>query len=191
MRITLNLSTMPGPRERYALAWTLPTIVIGVAALVLLSVVGARNFRQYRLARRSVGELQRVEAQVRGQEVALRKNLERPELRDMYRQAQFINALIDRKQFSITVLFEKVAPLVPANVRLSGLTLTHSGKDLGVRFAVAGTSEEAVEQFLTNLEDSADFADVAILNQGFAQEGAENELVTISCSARYLGVAPP
>jgi hypothetical protein len=191
MRITLNLSTMPSPRERYALAWTIPTIVIGLVALVLLAMAGVRNFREYRAARRAAGELQQVEAQVHDQEMALRKDLERPELRDMYQQAQFVNAVIDHKQFSITVLFEKVAPLVPADVRLSGLTLVHSRKDLEVRFAVEGSSEEAVEKFLTNLEDSADFADVAILNQGVAQAGAENELVTISCSARYLGVSPP
>jgi hypothetical protein len=191
MKITLNLATMPGARARYALAWTVPTIVIGVAALVLLSVAGARNFREYRAVRRSVAELQQVEAQVREQEMALRRDLERPQLRDMYRQTQFVNALIGRKQFSVSGLFEKVTPLLPAEVRLSGLTLTHAGKDLEVRFAVVGSSEEAVEKFLANLEDSRDFADVAILNQGFAQEGAEHEPVSISCSARYLGVSPP
>jgi hypothetical protein len=191
MKITLNLSTMPSVRERYALAWAVPTLLIGVAALVLLSVVGARNFREYRAVRRSVAELQQVEAQVREQERTLRRNLEQPQLRDMYRQTQFVNALIGRKQFSVSELFEKVTPLLPADVRLSGLTLTHTGKDLEVRFAVVGSSEEAVEKFLANLEDSPDFADVAILNQGFAQEGAEHELVGISCSARYLSVSPP
>ncbi|MBZ5544711.1 MAG: hypothetical protein LAO07_13690 [Acidobacteriia bacterium] len=191
MKITLNLSTMPGARERYALAWGIPTAVVGLAALVLLSVATVRNFRQYRAVRRSVGELQQAEAAVRGQEMALRKDLERSELRDMYRQAQFVNALIDRKQFSTSVFLEKVTPLLPADVRLSAMGLTYSSKGAGVRFVVGGSSEEAVEKFLANLEDSADFADVAILNQGFAQGGTENEPVTISCSARYLGVPSP
>jgi hypothetical protein len=181
---------MPGARERYALAWTVPTIVIGLAVLALLAAVGVRDFRRYRAVRRSVVELQRTEAQVREQESALRRELERPQLRDMYRQAQFVNILIDRKQFSVTDLFEKVAPLLPPDVRLSGLVLTHSGGDRQVRFVVVGKSEEAVEKFLANLEDSADFADVAILSQGFAKQGTESEPVAISCGARYLGGVP-
>jgi hypothetical protein len=191
MKITLNLSTMPGARERYALIWGVPTAVIGLAVLMMLSVAAVRNFREYRAVRRSVGELQSVEVQVHEQEMTLRRNLEGPQLRDMYRQARFINTVIDRKQFSATGLLEKVAPLVPADVRLSAMSLAHSGKGLEVRFAVVGNSDEALEKFLANLEDSPDFADVAILNQGFAPGGAENEVVTLSCSARYLGVSSP
>jgi Tfp pilus assembly protein PilN len=191
MKIALNLSTMPSARERYALVWGVPMAVIGLAALVLLSVAAVRNLREYRAVRRSVGELQQVEARVHEQEMALRRNLEGPQLRDMYRQARFINTVIDRRQFSATELLEKVAPLVPDEVRLTAMSLKHSGKHLEVRFAVVGNADEGLEKFLTNLEDSPDFADVAILTQGFAPEGAENELVTLSCSARYLGVSPP
>jgi hypothetical protein len=191
MKITLNLSTMPSVRERYALVWGVPTGVIGLAVLVLLSMVAVRNFREYRAVRRSVGELQRVEAQVHEQEVALRRSLEQPQLRDMYRQARFINTVIERKQFSATEVLQKVAPLLPEDARLTAMSLKHSGKDLEVRFAVVGSSDEALEQFLTNLEDSADFADVAILNQGFAPEGTENELMTLACSARYAGKSAP
>jgi len=191
MKITLNLSTMPSARERYALVWGVPAGVIALAVLVLLSVVAVRNFREYRAVRRSVGELLHVEAQVHEQEMALRRNLEQPQLRDMYRQAKFINTVIDRKQFSATEVLQKVAPLLPEDARLTALSLKHSGKDLEVRFAVVGSSDEALEQFLTNLEDSAEFTDVAILNQGFAPEGKENELVTLACSARYAGKSAP
>jgi hypothetical protein len=191
MKITLNLSTMPSARERYALVWGVPTILIGLAALVLLSVAAVRSFREYRAVRRSVGELQRVEAQVHEQEMALRRSLEGPQLRDMYRQARFINTVIDHKQLSVTELLEKVAPLLPADVRLSAMSLKHSEKHLEVRFAVVGSSDEALEKFLSNLEDAPDFTDVAILTQGFAPEGNENEVVTLSCSARYLGGSAP
>jgi hypothetical protein len=191
MKVTLNLSTMPSARERYALLWGVPTAVIALAGLVLLSVLAVRSFREYRAVRRSVGELQQVEAQVHEQEMALRRSLEQPQLRDMYQKARLINAVIDRKQFSATEVLQKVAPLLPEEARLTAMSLKHSGKDLDVRFAVVAGSDEALEQFLTNLEDSVDFADVAILNQGFAPEGTENEVVTLSCSARYVGETPP
>jgi hypothetical protein len=59
-----------------------------------------------------------------------------------------------------------------------------------VRFALVGNSEEAIEAFLSNLEDASDFADVAVLNQGFAQESGTQGSVTVVCMARYLGARP-
>ena len=187
MKLTLNLSTSPSPRERYALAWAVPTTVIALAGLVLLSLLAVRNFREYRSVHRSVLESEQTEARLRTQEMALRRDLEQPQLQEVYRQVQFVNALIDQKQFSLTELTEKVSKLLPGDVRLTGLALSRAAKDPVVRFTVAGNDEEAVETFLSRLEDSADFADVAILNQGFAQEGAGGGPVNITCVARYVG----
>lgn len=186
MRITLNLSTASSRRERYALAWAVPTAVVGILGLAMLSRLAWRNYRDYRSVHQSLVELQRSEGQLRDHEAALRRNLERPQLRETYRQAQFVNALINKKQFSLTELTEKVAHLLPAECRLSGLALARLGNEPVVRFTVMGTSDEAVEAFLINLEDSPDFDNVAILNQGFAEEGATSGPVTLACSARYL-----
>jgi hypothetical protein len=191
MKLTLNLSTTPSPHERYALAGAVPTAVIALAGLVLLSLLAGRDFREYRSVHRSVLEVQQTEAGLRAQEMALRRGLERPQLRQVYRQVHFVNSLIDQKQFSLTELTEKVSKLLPGEVRLTGLALSRGEKDPVVRFTVAGNNEEAVETFLSNLEDSADFADVAILNQGFAQEGAGQGPVTIACAARYVGGRVP
>jgi len=187
MKLTLNLSTTPSPHERYALAWAIPTAVIALAGLVLLSLLAVRNFREYRSVHRSVLESEQTEARLRTQEMALRRDLEQPQLQEVYRQAQFVNALIDQKQFSLTELTEKVSKLLPGDVRLTSLAFSRAEKDPVVRFTVAGNDEEAVETFLSRLEDSADFADVAILNQGFGQEGAGGGPVIITCVARYAG----
>jgi hypothetical protein len=187
MKLTLNLSTTPSPHERYALAWAVPTAVIALAGLVLLSLLAVRNFREYRSVHRSVLESEQTEARLRTQEMALRRDLEQPQLQQVYRQVQFVNALIDQKQFSLTELTNKVSKLLPGDVRLTGLALSRAERDPVVRFTVAGNDEEAVETFLSRLEDSADFADVAILNQGFGQEGAGRGPVIITCVARYVG----
>jgi hypothetical protein len=60
------------------------------------------------------------------------------------------------------------------------------GQELAVRFVITGKSEEAIERFLSNLEDSPHFKDVAIINQGFEEAGAASELENIACSAHYL-----
>lgn len=192
MKITLNLSIAPSRRQRYALAWAVPTSVLAAAGLVLLTFLAVRNFREYRSARRERLDLQQVETKMREQETALKKNLERPQLREMYRQAQFVNGLISQKRSSLPELAEKVSKLLPGQARLDGLALANSGNARTVRLAVAANSEEDIEKFLGNLEDSSDFTDVTVLSQGVAQEAEEGggrapAPVTVVCTARYLG----
>jgi Tfp pilus assembly protein PilN len=190
MKITLNLSIAPSPREQYALAWAIPTGALAAVGMMLLSLLAVRNFREYRSAHRSLAELQQVETKMREHEAALKKELERPQLDTMYRQAQFVNVVISQKQSSLVELAQKVSKLLPGQARLDSLSLTHAEKHPTVRLSVAGNSEEDIETFLGNLEDSTDFADVAVVSQGVAQENPEGggqEPVTVVCTARYVG----
>jgi Tfp pilus assembly protein PilN len=190
MKITLNLATPPSPHERYGLAWAIPTVVVALVGMGLLAFFARRNYRDYRAVHRSVLEMQQREAELRSRELSLRRELEQPQFREVYRQAQFVNALIDQRRFSLTELTQKVSNLLPGEVRLTSLVLPQGGKEPVVRFSVVGNSEEAIEAFLSNLEDASDFADVAVLNQGFAQESGTQGSVTVVCMARYLGARP-
>jgi Tfp pilus assembly protein PilN len=190
MKITLNLATPPSPHERYGLAWAIPTVVVALVGMGLLAFFARRNYRDYRAVHRSVLEMQQREAELRSRELSLRRELEQPQFREVYRQAQFVNALIDQRRFSLTELTQKVSNLLPGEVRLTSLVLPQGGKEPVVRFALVGNSEEAIEAFLSNLEDASDFADVAVLNQGFAQESGTQGSVTVVCMARYLGAWP-
>jgi hypothetical protein len=186
MKIDLNLAVAPSPRERYALAWAAPTALVGLAALVLLSLSALRTYREYRKVDGAVEELRAQEAKSRGREADLRRELERPQLREIFRSVRFVNGLIDRKQSTVSELVERVARLLPPQARLVGLELGESGGNPVVRMAVAGKGEEALEKFLSNLENSDNFSEVAIISQGFAPEGSEGEPVRLACSARYL-----
>jgi Tfp pilus assembly protein PilN len=190
MKITLNLATPPSPHERYGLAWAIPTVVVALVGMGLLAFFARRNYRDYRGVHRSVLEMQHREAELRSRELSLRRELEQPQFREVYRQAQFVNALIDQRRFSLAELTQKVSNLLPGEVRLTSLVLPQGGKEPVVRFALVGNSEEAIEAFLSNLEDASDFADVAVLNQGFAQESGTQGSVTVVCMARYLGARP-
>jgi Tfp pilus assembly protein PilN len=192
MKTTLNLAAPTSTRERYALVWAIPLAVIGLAALVLLTVSAVGNYKDFRRARAAVLEVQREEARVRAQEAALRKELERPQLREVYRHTRFINGVIGRRQFSILQLVDKVTKLLPGEVRLEGLGLRMEVKNHVLRLAVSANDEESLEKFLINLEDSPDFADVTIISQGLPEEDAEGGVpATISCSVRYVGGGSP
>jgi hypothetical protein len=189
MRVTLNLAVAESARDRYALAWAVPATLAGLLGFALLGVYGIREFREYRAVRRQVVEVQQRQGQLRAQGAAIRRELEKPEFRELLRQARFINTLIDQKQLSPAALAARLADLLPDDARLTGLAVTRQGEggeDLIVRMGVSGKNEEAIEGFLGDLEDAPDFKDVAITSQGFEEVGAQPGQVSIACTARYV-----
>lgn len=186
MKISLNLAFVPSRRERYGLAWTVPLIFFGVAGLITFSIWAAANIREYRDVRQ---ENRRLEEQGRAlvrREEELRKALGQPAFQTVSREAQFVNSLIEAKRVSAADLTWKVSKLMPESARLSAFSLTSRDEPL-VRFSVVARDEQAVETFLSALEDSPDFKDVAIVNQGFETSGPEEGPLTITCTARYVG----
>jgi len=186
MKVVLNLAIPPSARERYALYWAIPATLLGVAGLAFLLLFTVRSYREYKAVQKSVAEQQGRESTLRAQEMTLRKQLEEPESRRLLDDVQFINALIEKKRVSLSSLATDITDLMPDEVRLTGLALVPEGQELAVRFVITGKSEEAVERFLSDLEDSPHFKDVAIVNQGFEKTGAASELENIACTAHYL-----
>ncbi len=188
MKITLNLGTPSSARERYALAWAIPVAVVGLIVLVALCVVGVKNYKAYGRVRASVAAVEREEAQVRAREAALRAELERPQLREIYRNAHFINGVIERRKFSIVQFVDNVRKLLSDDVRLDALGLSVAEENRVVRLAVSAESDEALEKFVIRLEDSPDFTDITIVSQGLSQQGPDvDEPATVACTARYVG----
>ena len=186
MKVVLNLAIPPRARERYALYWAIPATLLGVTGLAFLLLFTVRSFREYRAVQKSVAEHQGRENTLRAQEMALRKQLEEPESRRLLDDVQSVNALIEKKRISLTGLATDITDLMPEEVRLTGLALAPDGQELAVRFVITGKSEEAIESFLSDLEDSPHFKDVAIINQGFEEAGTPSELENIACAAHYL-----
>ena len=116
----------------------------------------------------------------------LRKRLEAPQTRQLVNNAQFINGLINDRRFSLTGLAADLTRLMPVEVCLTGLSSAPDGKEIAVKFVITSKTEKAIEVFLSNLEDSPRFKDVAITNQGFEQQGKDSDLENIACTAHYL-----
>jgi Tfp pilus assembly protein PilN len=186
MKVVLNLAIPPKAHERYALFWAIPATLLGIAGLAFILLSTVRSFREYEGVQKSVAEHQAREDALRAQEMALRRQLEEPESRRLLNDVQFLNELIEAKRFSVTGLVADITDLIPDEVRLTALAVAPQGKELAVRFVIAGKSEEAIERFLSSLEDSPHFKNVAIINEGFEQTGATSELENIPCTAQYL-----
>jgi hypothetical protein len=185
MKVELNLAHAESRRERYGLAWAAPAVALGLAGLLYLGHSTSREFGRYCDVHAKLADYQEQEARLREREAAVRKELEQPQFREVFREVQFVNGLIERKQVSLTELATRVTKLLPQDARLAGLALVPEADQLTVRFVIVGKSEEAVENFVSKLEDSPDFKDPVIANQGFEEQGSGGGPVTVSCSARY------
>jgi hypothetical protein len=189
MKITLNLSPQPSARDRYALAWGIPVTLLGLAAIVILGRASLHEYRNYQEIQHQLTEVQLRAEELRNQEAAIRRKLEYPAYREVLRLSKFINKLIDQREFSPTELSGRLAGFLPEDVHLTGLMVTspkRPGDDYMVRLGITAKGEDGVETFINDLEDSPDFKDVSIINQGFQEESAQGQQVNLICTARYL-----
>jgi hypothetical protein len=189
MRITLNLSAAPSVRDRYALAWAIPTTIVGLAALILLGRASLQEYRDYRGIQAQLVEVQTRAADLHNQEAALRRKFEDPVHHNLLQRAQFVNNLIEQRQFSLTEASARLAGLLPEDAHLTNLVLTSPkkpGEDYVVRMGITARNEDSIETFINDLEDAPDFKDVSILNQGFEEQSSQPDQVNIICTARYL-----
>jgi hypothetical protein len=194
MKITLNLSPAASLRDRLALAWAVPATVIGLAALIILCRTSLQEYREYRGIQRQLSEIQVRADDLRNQEAAIRRKLEDPAHRELFREVRFVNKLIDQRELSLTELSARVAGLLPDDAFLTGLALVppkKPGDDYAVRLGINAKNEDAIETFLNDLEDAPDFKDVSLITQGFQETSTLADSVSVVCTARYLpGIDP-
>src|SRR5215469_8637436 len=186
MKVSLNLSLAQSFRQRHVVAWALPLLAVSAILLFRIGLSIEANWKEYGAIRKSVQSEQSRQNELTAQEAAVKAKLEQPENRALLREVKFVNSVIEQRRLSVTGLTEKVTVLLPPQVRLAALSLPDSSGDPVVHLGIEGTSEEPVETFLTNLEDSPDFKDVSLLSQGFEQKGSGVPVI-ITCTARYVG----
>ncbi len=187
MKIKLNLAVAATARERFALAWSAPTVLVGLVIAVWLTFSALAALRSTRGVEAKLVEAERREKELSQRELELRRDLERPEFRGTLGEAQFVNSLIETKRLFLSEVAVKVADLLPPEARLSALAMARSENDSAVRFEVTGRNAQALEAFLGNLADSPDFEDAVITSEGFQRQTTATGEVTVACSARYVG----
>lgn len=191
MKVYLNLAVARSRRERYSLAWAIPTLVVSLLVLAWLATSTLHDVRRSHKVQQSLVKIKAQNAKVQSREIHLQEQIEKPQFRRMIRETRFVNQLIDKRKFSLTELTFRVSKLLPPSARLNGLALasaTNSNPE--VQFAVMGKDEGAIETFLNNLEGSRDFNDVVIKSQGFhGGSGSAAKEVALICTAQY--VTPP
>lgn len=188
MKVYLNLADSRDRRERYSLFWTIPTLVLSVLVLAWMATATVRGLEMEHKIERSLADVKARDSALLARETSLRRQIDRPEFRQMIQKTDFVNELLDEKQFSLTQLTFEVSKLLPPAARLNGLALASaSAPNPEVQFAVMGKNEEAIEAFLNKLEASNEFSDVIIKSQGFREgNGGAPREVALVCTAKYV-----
>jgi hypothetical protein len=190
MKITLNLAPAESVRDRIALAWAVPVSVVCLIFLVFLGRVTTAEIRHYHTVEVQLDDVQRKTADLHQQEMEIRSRLDDPVSRQLLQRANFVNGLIDQKKLSLTDVTARIAGLLPEDAHLTGFELSSPKKEGAIeydlRMAITARNEDAVEQFVNDLEDAPDFQDVSIVNQGFQADSTLPDQVNIMCQARYL-----
>ncbi|MGH7967372.1 MAG: hypothetical protein ACREIC_01460, partial [Limisphaerales bacterium] len=91
--------------------------------LIWFSFAAIRDLRRAHRAEQSLAQIQSQETAIDSKESGLKRQIERPEYTKMIRKTEFVNQLINRRQFSLTDLTFKVSKLLPPSTRLNGLAL--------------------------------------------------------------------
>jgi hypothetical protein len=194
LRLDLNLAIHQSAHERYALYWAPPVALGALIALVYLITFTRRTIREYNQVRRSVAECHAQEDLLRAREMTALHRLQQPQFQRVLRQASYVNSLIDQRQLSFTALSAKLIRLLPADVRLTTLSLSAGSDGPLVRMTIESSTQEKVIEFVQSLEESSDFSDPAISSEDPGQEsgeGASGGVARVIWTARYAGWRNP
>ncbi|MCX6552332.1 MAG: hypothetical protein NTY02_15240 [Acidobacteria bacterium] len=179
----INLSTRPFYNERAV------HVVLGLLTLVVLAVTAFNLWEVYVLSGRQA-ELQGRIAMAAGkagefrrEAVRIRSSISPRELDATVAAAREANALIDRRVFSWTDLFNQFEVTLPPNVRIASVRpRVERDGTMMLSVVVLARSVEGVDTFIENLEKAGSFRSVLSREEFLNQDG----LIQASLEGRYV-----
>ena len=181
-----NLATRPFYNVQ-AVRVALGVAAAGVLALVLFDVVQLLNLtvsQQSLGARAADAEAQATRLLAEAERT--RKQIDPTELQTVANAAREANAIIDRRAFSWTALFEHFEATLPPDVRITAVQpgLEHEGLTR-VRVAVEARRAEDLDAFVEALEKGGTFREALATQETTSPDG----VIQAAIEATYMGPA--
>lgn len=180
-----NLSTRPFYNER-GVHWGL-----AVAALVVAAVTVFNGRELVSLSGRNTelaAGIARDETAARDlarQAETIRRSLDRKQLEAVSNAAREANDLIDQRTFSWTAFFNVIETTLPPDVMLTSVRPRIQQGVITITINVVGRQTEALDLFMSALEETGAFADLLPRQEEIGDDGMHRAVLT----GRYLG--PP
>ena len=186
MKLNLNLATRRGARRQDSLPTVFLGLVAGTVGLILMFVSLGTDFAEVRKVSRAIEPLRDQQAALAEQAQALRNSFNQPESQAVLQRTRFANSLIEHKGFSVVKLITALEAVMPAQVRLSSLSLERLGPQASVRLTATARTEKDLTTFLLQLETSADFREV-ILGSETSSPEAPTQNLNLNLTFFYVG----
>lgn len=170
--IRTNLATRPFYNQRAVRAW----LAAGTLAVLAATAFNVSSILRYsRSDTQLAGEASRDEARaadLRRQAVKLRATVDPRQIEFASIEARQANALIDRRTFSWTDLFNRFETTLPDDVRIITVRPTID-KDRGIVLTVnvAARTVQDVEKFIDNLDAAKVFTGLLTLEDHYDEQG--------------------
>ena len=123
MRLKINLASSPYENAgRFYLQWGI-ALAIMLAITALLATAAARSWRANHALARSIAEERARLDKLNDQEKADLAILNEPQNRDVRERSEALNALIVRKSFSWTRIFNDLEKMMPTRLHVVSIAL--------------------------------------------------------------------
>jgi len=182
----INLSTRPFYNERAVHA------LLGLAGAVVLAVTAFNLWEVYALSGRQAEFQARISAaeaktkDYRARAAEIRASINPRDLDQTVASAREVNALIERRVFSWTELFNLLEVTLPPQVRISTIRpRVEKDGSITLGMVVVARSVDHVNTFIENLEKDGPFTGVLSREEFLNQDG----LIQASLEGRYQPAA--
>jgi hypothetical protein len=186
MRLDINLASQPFEDARsFWLRWGGAVALAGIVTLALLALA-ISGFVYARKDRERISQLRSQIAERDQERTKAEAFLNLPANRDTRDKSQFLNALIQRKAFSWTKVFEELERVMPPRLHVVAIRPEMSaGNQLEIKLVVAGESRERALDLVRKMESSEHFQQTQI-TQEQQQTGVPGDNVTFDLTALYV-----
>lgn len=195
MRLKINLASTPYENaRRFYVQWGFLLIVL-IALTAFLVAAASRAWRADHALSRSIAEERDRLQKLNEQEKADLAILAQPQNSDVRDHSQALNALIVRKSFSWTRIFNDLEKMMPTQLHVVSIAPQLSpSNQLQIRMMVAGTSRDKAIQLVQNMEKAPDFQNAQIVSENSVtdkRQGAASDEVTFNIVAEYYPSTSP
>jgi len=189
MKFPVNLATKPMEMHRFFLTvcWSL----IAILALPFPWLVW--HFESVR----KLDAKYRVQSEISSKEIDLldeqKKELERffskPENARLEDRAGFINSILDAQSLNWTRMFLGLERVLPGGVRVLSIEPKLDNGQAAIKLTVGAMTEDAKRTFLSALEQSGDFSNVALISVRMSAPGAAGDPIVMELTVTYAGAS--
>jgi type IV pilus assembly protein PilN len=166
MRLDINLASRPYEDARQF--WTRWGTALAVASILTLALI-AITISGWRAARADHAQISQLKSEI-AQRDRIRQQAEdflnRPENRTTRDESQFLNGLIERKEFSWTHVLEDLEKVMPPRIHLVSIhPELDEDNQLSLKMEVAGDARDRALELARRMEDSGRFTQTHIVKE--------------------------